>query len=489
MRKDKPNYRQSRRRLTRERHASNCLELVASADSPPGSRHWPKGAPNAWLRGPRRACDAGDHHGQQRDRHTLWRHRRHFGKRIVQRQEHRGCRHDCLLRPWPRAQNIALTNQTPFLDLNGISYFNITTPITIDGGGGITISGPLIGNGRLFNVNNSLANLTLLNTTISGFNAVGFNGGAIYLAAGTLNVDTVTLAGNMAGSGGGLWASGGSFSSTNLTFNGNVASGNGGGYALSGAGISGFSPCLHQQPRHRLWRRLVRERRRIQLRLRRKIQPGKNTAANGGLVAIDGGSVTIVVRTLSGNNATTGGALAVGPNNPATVTLNEGLTVRNNDATGQGAASPYSTAARSIAPPMPYSAMANAADFRQHRGRRRRHLLRQAGRNHAPARHHRQQLGHHIPGSGIRLDSNPGSITIADSIDLVQYRKRRRPLRQPRPRRGDSHHIPPLRSTVALACSRPAPRPSSPATISSPATAGSITSGAVASQGTNLFRQ
>ncbi len=117
--------------------------------------------------------------------------------------------------------------------------------MTIDGynnttGNDITVQAPNIGTGpspsefRVFGIDASGKTVTLENMTIKGGNisssgdtADGY-GGAIYIAAGTVNLDKVTVSSSKAYSGGGIYNTG-TLSATNSTISGNYATGDGGG--------------------------------------------------------------------------------------------------------------------------------------------------------------------------------------------------------------------------------------------------------------------
>ncbi len=228
--------------------------------------------------------------------------------------------------------NIVLTNPATFVDGNGISFFNITDNLTINGTGGTTISTSTTG--RLFNVSTAAGNLSLVNTSVSNFNAVIFNGGAIFQNNGTINFTNVTISGNRASSGGGLFTSGGTFNSNGLTFNNNTANVNGGGLALSNTviGLGGlvFTNNRANNGSGGGWSISAGS-----YSLGFNATDTGNTAREGGLFAIDGASATIG-GILTGNTATDGGAISIGPSGVfANVTLNN-ATIRGNSASQSG---------------------------------------------------------------------------------------------------------------------------------------------------------
>lgn len=233
--------------------------------------------------------------------------------------------------------NIALSNLAPVVTLTGVSYFAINNPLTINGftgSGNTTISGAGFGNGRLFTLENAAtSNLTLQNTSISDFGFIN-NGGAVILANGTLNATSVTFSNNRTGgSGGAIALQGGTHNLSSVVFSSNRADFHGGGLFLAAGGNTSNVQFQNNSAGSRGGGVLI------------EVVSGGfdfgassgNSAAAGGLVAVDNNStITFDNEIFELNNATNGGAIAVGfLGVSATVNLNNSI-VRNNTATSTG---------------------------------------------------------------------------------------------------------------------------------------------------------
>jgi LPXTG-site transpeptidase (sortase) family protein len=178
-----------------------------------------------------------------------------------------------------------------------VTNSTFTGNYTLDNGGAIYIAGGTVNiTGSTFTNNNNVA--------ID-------DGGAIYLNAGTLTVSSSTFTGNRANEeGGAIFKNGGTLTiNNNNVFNGNISVNDGGGVYLTNAGITNISDTTFQN----------------------------HTSAlinNGAGVAILNGTVTITNTTFTGNTASIdGGGLYVGG---GTVTVT-GSTFTTNTADDGGA--------------------------------------------------------------------------------------------------------------------------------------------------------
>lgn len=174
------------------------------------------------------------------------------------------------------AAGVAGTNNTITFSISGTVVLSSTLPdiastITIDGGNAMTISGNNAV--RIVQVDNSPAMLNLQNLTLS--NAAD---NAVYIVAGTLNVNTVAFIGNSSPDCGGAIANpSGTVTVANSTFSGNNA--------LCGGAITNSG----------------------QLTVVNSTFSGNSASAEGGGIA-NGGDLTVVNSTFSGNSVSAPGA-------------------------------------------------------------------------------------------------------------------------------------------------------------------------------------
>jgi len=175
----------------------------------------------------------------------------------------------------------------------------ISTNVTLDGGGLLTISGD--SSYQVFVVNSGIA-FTVQNLTIANAYGGGIGGG-ILNNGGKVTVTNSTLRGNVAASGGGLYNNAGSVTITGSLIGGNKAIDGGGGglYNFNGT-MAVVNSTLSDNNR------------------------GGTAAFYGGAIDINNGTVTVINSTISGNVALFGGG---GINNAGTLNLTNSLVVNN----------------------------------------------------------------------------------------------------------------------------------------------------------------
>ncbi len=121
---------------------------------------------------------------------------------------------------------------TESLTINGTNSDGSGTDVTVQ------VTTPGTSTWRVFNINASGKTINISNMTIKGGDISGSSGkgGGIYFAAGTLNLDDVTVSGSKATYGGGMYNSESSPTLTNCAFSGNSADDKGGGMYNNGYG-------------------------------------------------------------------------------------------------------------------------------------------------------------------------------------------------------------------------------------------------------------
>jgi hypothetical protein len=187
------------------------------------------------------------------------------------------------------------------LDFN---YTANTNPISVDGGGTITLDGAQAVRSIRTNANTTTV---LQGLTITG--GMAPFGGGVYNDGGTLTISLVTLADNVAfnGRGGGIYNTG-MLTLNESTLSGNTsASDDGGGIFNDGGTIA----------------------------IKQSTLSGNRASANGGGIS-NVGTLTIMLSTLSGNSATNGGGIY---NNNSLTVRQSTLSTNSADTVGGGIAS------------------------------------------------------------------------------------------------------------------------------------------------------